>query len=402
MKPVPGQGIALLCNAQGEVISVVRDDLGLAARVPPGSSLLALADAAGREKAQQFIATLGERQAAFDWEINVPMPNGELRPLHFAAVASPEGWLVAAAHNRADLEDVHADMMRIQNESLNALRIASKDLALALRRSASRDDSVYEELSRVNNELANLQRELAKTNAALEQANAAKKRVLAMVAHDLRSPLSAIQTYAEFLQTEAADRLDAEQRGFVDTISHSSHAMVAMIGDLLDFSAIESGQLSLQRRPELLATLLTRSVGVARALGAPKRIAVTLQAAPGLPPVAVDAGRIGQVMHNLLSNALKFSHPDRAVTVVLEPLGEGQRVRVVDQGQGIAPDDQPKLFQPYGRTRTRSTAGESSTGLGLAIVRKLVEAHGGTVGVDSRPGEGSTFWFTLPSALHEA
>jgi two-component system, OmpR family, sensor kinase len=111
----------------------------------------------------------------------------------------------------------------------------------------------------------------------------------------------------------------------------------------------------------------------------------------------VDAGKIEQVLNNLLGNAVKYSHADKRVEVTLELRDGIMAVRVRDQGQGIRADDLPKLFKPFGRTRTRGTAGEHSTGLGLAIVRRIVEGHGGKISVSSEFGHGSTFEFTLPA-----
>jgi len=127
-----------------------------------------------------------------------------------------------------------------------------------------------------------------------------------------------------------------------------------------------------------------------------KSIELCLEAAENLPVVVMDPQRISQVLNNLITNAIKFSHPETRIVLGAEATPSALRVWVRDEGQGIPAEDLPKLFREFGRASTRATQGEKSTGLGLAIVKRIVEAHGGRVGVESRVGEGSTFFFTLP------
>lgn len=394
------KGIALLCDADGIVRRVVRDELGLAARVPPGAPLTALADAGVSEKAGQFLAALQAQNAAFDWEITVPL-HGTLVPLHWAGGATGDGLLVVAARSRNGLTRLNDELARINNEQTNAVRAITKDLVLAAAQHAKRDDSLYDELSRVNNELSNLQRELAKQNVQLERLNTQKNQLLGMAAHDLRNPLGVISSYAEFLADEAADVLNAEQREFVATIRESSEFLLKMINDLLDISVIESGQLRLDLAPVALAALLDRNLALNRVLAEKKQILIALRLDADLPVLSLDAGKIQQVLNNFLSNACKFSHPGTEVEVRLYRKGADAVIAVRDQGQGIPAAELERLFKPFQKTSVRSTAGESSTGLGLAIVRKIVAGHGGRVWVESEVGRGSTFSFSLPLSSHE-
>jgi len=393
------KGIALLCEPDGTVRRVVRDELGLAACVPPGAPLTALADPGVREKAGQFLAALQVQHAAFDWEITVPL-NGTLVPLHWAGGATGDGLLVVAARSRSGLTRLNDELARINNEQTNAVRAITKDLVLAAAQHAERDDSLYDELSRVNNELSNLQRELAKQNVELERLNTQKNQLLGMAAHDLRNPLGVISSYAEFLADEAAAVLNAEQREFVATIRESSEFLLKMINDLLDISAIESGKLRLDLAPVALAALLERNIALNRVLAEKKQIHVELRLDADLPELSLDAGKIQQVLNNFLSNACKFSHSGTKVEVRLYREGADAVVAVRDQGQGIPAAELERLFKPFQKTSVRSTAGESSTGLGLAIVRKIVAGHGGRVWVESEVGHGSTFSFSLPLSAH--
>jgi signal transduction histidine kinase len=127
-----------------------------------------------------------------------------------------------------------------------------------------------------------------------------------------------------------------------------------------------------------------------------KGITLEFEAPASNPPVLVDAGKIEQVLNNLLGNAIKFSHTGTTVRIRLTAGTDGVTIAVQDQEQGIPAADLAKLFKPFSKASLRSTAGEQSTGLGLAIVRRIVEGHGGQIGVDSVVGEGSTFTLTLP------
>jgi signal transduction histidine kinase len=391
------RGIVLLCDQQGTVQRIVRDDLGLGGRVPPGSPVNALVDPGVQEKMSGFLAELQARQAAFDWEITVPV-GGTLLPLHFAGARLEPGYLVVAACSRHGLAQLNEELMRINNEQTNLLRTTTKELTQAMAQRAERDDSVYEELSRLNNDMANLQREMAKKNAELQQLNVQKNRLLGMAAHDLRNPLGVILSYAEFLETEAFDALNEEQREFVTTIKDTSEFMLRLVTDLLDVTAIEAGQLKLDRQPADLVRLIQHNVALNRVLAAKKDIAVEFDAPAACPPFALDAGKIEQVLNNLIGNAVKFSHRGTRVQVRLTGGQDVVTVAVADRGQGIPAADLPKLFTPFSKTSVRSTGGEQSTGLGLAIVRRIVEGHGGRIWVESEVGQGSTFFFALPLA----
>lgn len=256
---------------------------------------------------------------------------------------------------------------------------------------------LFDELTRVNNDLTNLQRELARKHAELERLNQQKDRFLGMAAHDLRSPLGVIQTYAEFLEADAP--LAPEHREFVSMIRQTSRFMMGIIEDLLDLSAIESGQLNLQRVPTDLYGLVKKSTGLFGILAAPKGIRIHLVPPEReCPPIKADPRKLQQVLNNLLDNAVKYSGRGSTVEVRIDVGDQEVTVSVLDQGPGIAEADLRKLFTPFYRTGAQGTGGEPSTGLGLAIVKRIVEGHGGRVWAESRFGEGSSFRLSLPLA----
>lgn len=389
------QGIALLCDARGRVQTVIHDSLGLGARLAPGASLLQLADAVDAEKARNFLAMLQSRQAAFDWEITVDL-GGRLEPLHFAGGRIEGGYLVIVARTRDELGGLGEELLRINNEQMNSLRAAVKELSLHVRRGGSADDAMFDELSRVNNELANLQREMAKANIELARLNEQKNQLLGMAAHDLRNPLGVIMSYAKFLDRIAGVKLDDQERQFLAQIARSSQFMLRLLEDLLDVSQIESGKLQLALAPLDLAATVAGNVELNRLLAGAKNIAIELQRPAAPLWVEADATKIEQVLNNLISNAVKYSPPGTTVGVTLDADAGEVTVRVRDQGQGIPAAELSRLFLPFSKTSVKSTGGEKSTGLGLAITRRIVEGHGGRIGVESCVGEGSCFSFALP------
>lgn len=391
------RGIAVLCDARGVVLRRLRDELGLEAQLPAGSPLGNIADAGVEEKVGRFLATIQEKSAAFDWEITTRLGD-ELIPLHFAGALVDGGILVVAARTRSGLARMNDELMQINNEQANSLRTISRELGLATVGNAERDDTLFDELSRLNNELATLQRDLASRNADLARLNEQKNRLLGMAAHDLRSPLGVIQSYSEFLQSEAADVLDAEQREFVAAILDASRFMLGIIDDLLDVAQIEAGTLRLELAPTDLVDLVRRNITLNRLLAGRKDIALEFQPPASPVELSLDPRKIEQVLNNLVGNAIKFSFQGTTVRIELQADDSSARITVRDEGQGIPEADLPKLFQPFGRTSVRGTAGEQSTGLGLAIVRRIVEGHGGRIRVESEVGLGSAFTVELPLA----
>ncbi len=238
--------------------------------------------------------------------------------------------------------------------------------------------------------------ELAKKNAELERLNELKTHFLGMAAHDLRNPLSVIMTASSFLLEDAEALSEEKRQEFLGLIKSNSEFMMRLIEDLLEFARIQSGELQLELTPVDLEKLVESNVEQNRMVSANKGIAIELRKDGGLPLVQADARRIEQVLNNLLTNAVKFSHPGTRVEVRLARDGAGVRVAVQDQGQGIPKEELGKLFKPFQKTSVRSTAGERSTGLGLAICRQIVEAHHGRIWVESEVGKGSTFSFWLP------
>lgn len=236
----------------------------------------------------------------------------------------------------------------------------------------------------------------------LVELNQIKNRFLGMAAHDLRNPLGVLVAYTNLLRSGALGQMPPGTDEILGRMERACGGMLTLIDDLLDVSSIESGLVDLRRARVDVAAFLRQCQASNQVLADGKGIGIELEVAPGLPAVHIDAGRVAQVVDNLISNAVKFSQPGSTVRVAAHVVRGAEapmvEVQVIDSGLGIDERELPVLFTPFGRTTTRPTAGEKSTGLGLMIVRRMVEAHGGAIRVQSEPGVGSTFSFTLPLA----
>jgi signal transduction histidine kinase len=260
------------------------------------------------------------------------------------------------------------------------------------------------ELQRANNELeAKVQartQELQEKNFALEEMNTLKNEFLGMAAHDLRSPIGNIQNLTELILDHDGG-MEQEERVEVVTMIHNlSQGMMNLLNDLLDITTIESGKIDLQPAPVIMRPYLREIEHYHRLLAERKKIHLTTEIADNIPMVVFDKERIRQVLNNLLSNAVKFSPMHTVVRLRVHPTPAGIEFSVIDQGQGIRSEEQSKLFGAFQRTSTKPTAGEHSTGLGLSICKKIVELHGGSIGVESAVGRGSRFFFVLPMTEH--
>ncbi len=239
------------------------------------------------------------------------------------------------------------------------------------------------------------QQETEQKNAELVRLSDTKDRFLGMAAHDLRNPIGTVRMTAQALLDPSMRLTPDESSEFLRDVVGQCNHMLALIDDLLDVSAIESGKLTLELTSIDAAEFARDAARRHAVLAAVKDIRVVLGAvSPGT--IVADRVRLRQVVDNLVSNAVKYSPKSSTVTLDMVDGPEAWLLSVRDQGPGLAEQDRAKLFKDFSRLSARPTGGERSTGLGLAITKRIVDAHGGTIGVDSVPGEGATFWVRLP------
>jgi len=224
-----------------------------------------------------------------------------------------------------------------------------------------------------------------------------RKDLVANVSHELRTPLTAIKGYAEALQDAAQD--DPVQRHrFLEIIrTHTDHLNL-IITDLLLLSKIESGQIPLTREPVEIPALVDRTLGLLRHSIERKQHKIVTVLPPRLPSALGDEERLGQVLTNLLDNAVKYTPDHGTITVTAEVVQDMIEICVEDTGIGIPPKDLPRIFERFYRVDKARSRELGGTGLGLAIVKHLVEGHGGSVSVESLPTQGTRFRVRLPIA----
>jgi PAS domain S-box-containing protein len=238
--------------------------------------------------------------------------------------------------------------------------------------------------------------ELVRAREAAEEANRAKSAFLASISHELRTPLNAVIGFAQMLDMDVPVPLHAEQKEAVGHILNGGRHLLALINEILDLARIESGRLDLAIVTVALDEAIAEAVELSQPLAARRGISLRHTAAAGIH-VRADAARLRQVLLNLLSNAVKYSREGGSVEVSCQATADAVRVTVADEGPGIAAEHRALLFQPFQRLGAERTATEG-TGIGLVIVKRLIEAMGGRVGVDSDPGVGSRFWVEVPRA----
>lgn len=221
-----------------------------------------------------------------------------------------------------------------------------------------------------------------------------RDEVLRIVAHDLRTPLNVINLSAGSLLRRKPEERATDTKP-LEAIRKAVDRATRLIQDLLDVARMEAGRLSVERGPQESASLIQEAAELHRALAEAKSIQLTVAVPEDAPPIFADHDRVLQILSNLLGNALKFTPEGGRISLRVEPMEGRVRFSVCDTGPGIPAEDLPYLFEPF--WQACGARRKEGAGLGLAIVKGLVEAHGGNLWVESSPGEGSTFSFTLPT-----
>jgi signal transduction histidine kinase len=308
--------------------------------------------------------------------------------------------LIVGSESKTEAGNLYEEIMKMNNEQANLLRDALKERSAA---SVARpgDDTVYGELFRLNNELVGLQRDLVKKNVELGKAIEARNQLLGMAAHDLRNPLSSFHSMCGLLLEGLVGELSEQQTEILQVMRGSADFMLTLVNDLLDISTIQAGRLRLNVQRVNLIDLIEANLRITRVLAERKHITLSFHPRMHTLWVEVDPNKIDQVLHNLVSNAIKYSMPEREVQLRVQRGAEHVDIVVIDKGLGIPESEIGKIFTAFGSRGSRGTVGEASTGLGLAITKRIVDGHDGSIWVESIEGEGSTFTVRLPLPAEE-
>jgi signal transduction histidine kinase len=223
-----------------------------------------------------------------------------------------------------------------------------------------------------------------------------KTQFVSMVSHELRTPLTSIKGFIDLILEGEVGDVPNEQAEFLQIVRNNADRLVSLVNDLLDVSRIDSGKIHLQPAPVALDPLIREVSESLRSHLREKGHTLSLDLPDALPPVLADRDRLVQILGNLLSNANRYTPPGGTIVVRAAANVRQVRIEVEDTGIGLSPEEQQQVFSRFFRARNRATQEAGGTGLGLAITRALVELHGGTIEVQSTPGQGSTFSFTLP------
>jgi signal transduction histidine kinase len=244
-------------------------------------------------------------------------------------------------------------------------------------------------------ELKRFERTLQQKNLELEDASRMKSEFLANMSHELRTPLNAIIGFSEVLRDGLIGELTDQQRGFIGDIFGSGKHLLSLINDILDLAKIEAGRMELALSQVAVPELLRGAVSMHSERADRGGIELALTTNPAEISISADERRLRQIVFNLLSNAVKFTPSGGRIDVSAHTQNGRVEIAVADTGPGIPLEDIESIFEEFEQTADGKQA--EGTGLGLPIARKLVELHGGHLMVESRPGHGSTFRFTLPA-----
>jgi signal transduction histidine kinase len=227
-----------------------------------------------------------------------------------------------------------------------------------------------------------------------------KSEFVATVSHELRTPMTSIKGYVDILLMGAAGALNQQQEYFLGVVKSNAERLTVLVNDLLDISRIEAGKATLSLQPLDLLALAQESISdlLQRLSKEKKLLRFELQQNPNLPLCLGDKERVRQILDNLLENAYQYTGEGGQVIVHMQQVGDEVQIDVMDNGIGISPDIQKRVFERFYRGEHPYVLATSGTGLGLAVVQHLVGMHGGRIWLESSgvPGEGSTFSFTLP------
>ncbi len=281
-----------------------------------------------------------------------------------------------------------------KNYFINSDKMQILDLLLSTYENAIQKN---QELVDTNKKLTELHKEMARKNLQLQKLNEDKNKFLSMAAHDIRNPVGLILSYSQLILDDYGENLEDNVQEFIGIIRKSADFVLKLLTDLLNVAVIEAGgELTLNKKENDLVDVVKTSILYNKIAAEKKSMKLNFITDIEELKFNFDKVKIEQVMHNLISNAVKYSYPETEINIYLKLKDSLVEVCVEDHGQGIPENEIQLLFKPFSKISTKTTGGESSIGLGLNIVKKIIDGHSGKVWAESQVGKGSKFYFSLP------
>lgn len=322
-------------------------------------------------------------------------------------VISPSFYTLHSLHIGSALEFItltfgiadKINTLRDENEKALNEKLQSSEQVFELNKKLEETNLILEEKVRERTEEIVMQsKQLEKKNNELKELNEDKNHFIGILAHDIRSPLTGIQGFAQLLKS-SRDQLTTDQKDYVDTILQCNKQISDMVNQILDLNAIEARKVKMHTQKVDLAEVLIKLIGRYKDEASKKDISFSPLAGDTTDTYAdVDPNYINQVLENLISNAVKYSPKNKRIFANIFDKGDKVIIEVKDEGPGISKEDQSKLFGKFQKLTAKPTGGEDSTGLGLSIVKRYVEAMNGKVWCESEEGKGSSFFIEFPKA----
>ncbi|MFP5503005.1 MAG: ATP-binding protein [Candidatus Sericytochromatia bacterium] len=309
------------------------------------------------------------------------------------AFGERSGLLVAPLRHHGELVGLLACLQGEGAQAVEVLSLLANHTTIAIRNAALYRDALQKASA------------LHAANEQLRDLDRMKDQFLATVSHELRTPINFITGFGTILLEEDDGNLSEEQRHFIDRMLGGAFQLLSLVTDLLDYSSIRAGRLSLHRQPVALGPLIEETIDSLSVLASARESTIALMPEAELGDWCLDRRRFRQILTNMLANAIKFSPPGSRIALYVGTGPEGLRVEVVDAGLGVPENKRQAIFDRFSQLDGSATRGAGGVGLGLAIAKSLAVAHGGAMGVESPPpperavevGQGSMFWVMIPA-----
>jgi len=389
-------GLYLVCDRKGQINDILFDDLGLISKDRVPIQLVDIIDDKSFKKASNFWKNIINNEFVFDFEMYVKREEMEPMPMKFTGGCfDNQVWVIAASHSKV-LQKMLSEMKVINKEKQNLIRSAEKKLSKFNHSRKEPSLDLYDELSGMNNELMNAQRkfskqhqEIIRLNKQLRDNNKELEHFAYSVSHDLKEPLRMVRSFMKRLEQKYGESLDEKAKKYIFYAVDGAERMDKLINELLEYSRIGrvNNLIEMTDINELLVEVEKLYHSQFEETGGSLNWAE-------IPEIKCQKIPLQQLFNNLISNSIKYRKEDVSpeIFITVEERPDEWLFSVADNGKGIEPEYHLVIFDLFRKVDDKSTSGG---GLGLAFCKKIVEEHNGSIWVESEPGKGSTFYFTI-------